>query len=64
MQKSKYKVIYSLRIHLLLQERGFKVLTEMKNPQNPGLNCWVYERTPQLFDTLDELLGGGSSGRK
>jgi hypothetical protein len=30
----------------------------MRNPQNPHLNCWVYELTNDLQTTLDEILGG------
>lgn len=54
----KTKVIYALRVHIELQKRGFVYLTEMRNPQNPHLNCWVYELTDELQTTLDELLGG------
>ena len=32
----------------------------MRNPKNPHLNCWVYELTEELENTLDELLGGMS----
>ena len=52
------KVIYSLRVHIELQKRGFLYVAEMRNPKNPNLNCWVYEMTPELATTLDELLGG------
>lgn len=61
MSKQNYKIIYSLRIHLKLQEQGFKYLTEMKNPANMRFNCWVYEATPQLleaFDTILQEIGG------
>lgn len=56
MSKQNFKVIYSLRIHLKLQEMGFKYLTEMKNPQNMRFNCWVYEATPQLLEAFDNIL--------
>ena len=38
-----------------LQKLGFNYLTEMKNPQFPKLNCWVYENTPE-FDLAFESL--------
>lgn len=57
MPNTKYKVIYSLRIHLGLQAAGFKCLTEMKNPQNQRLNCWVYEETKELLRAFDGLVG-------
>ena len=56
MSKQNFKIIYSLRIHLKLQEMGFKYLTEMKNPQNMRFNCWVYEATPELLAAFDALL--------
>ena len=56
MSKQNFKIIYSLRIHLKLQEMGFKYLTEMKNPQNMQFNCWVYEATPQLLEAFDNIL--------
>lgn len=59
MSKQNFKIIYSLRIHLKLQEMGFKYLTEMKNPQNMRFNCWVYEATPQLLEAFDNILISG-----
>lgn len=59
MSKQNFKIIYSLRIHLKLQEKGFKYLTEMKNPQNMRFNCWVYEATPQLLEAFDNILTSG-----
>ena len=59
MSKKNFKIIYSLRIHLKLQEMGFKYLTEMKNPQNMRFNCWVYEATPQLLEAFDNILTSG-----
>lgn len=56
MSKQNFKIIYSLRIHLKLQEMGFKYLTEMKNPQNMRFNCWVYEATPRLLEAFDNIL--------
>ena len=53
---SSVKIIYSLSIHLELQKRGFKFLTEMKNPRNQNFNCWVYEETPELVKVFDEIL--------
>ena len=58
MQSSKIKVIYSLRIHVALQQMGINYLTEMKNPKNTQLNCWVYEETPEFKKALDNLMGG------
>lgn len=52
------KIIYALRVHVELQKRGFNYITEMRNPKNPHLNCWVYELTGELEYALNELLGG------
>ncbi len=59
MSNVKIKIIYSLRIHLALQEQGFNYMTEMRNPQYPHWNCWVYEESPALLASLDALMGGG-----
>ena len=56
MSNIKYKIIYSLKIHIALQAQGFKSQVEMKNPNNPRFNCWVYEETPELLKAFDALL--------
>lgn len=56
MSNTKFKIIYSMRIHLELQKMGFKYETEMKNPQNQRYNCWVYAATPELLEAFDKLL--------
>lgn len=58
MSNTKFKIIYSLRIHLALQERGFICKTEMKNPGNQRFNCWVYDETEELLKAFDELVKG------
>lgn len=54
---SKFKIIYSLRIHIALQSLGFEYETEMRNPRKPNLNCWVYQNTPEFQLALKQLLG-------
>lgn len=61
MSNQNVKVIYSLKIHIALQRQGFKYLTEMKNPNNPRFNCWVYEETPDLQSAFDALLKGAAA---
>lgn len=56
MSNQKLKVIYSLRIHLALQQLGFTYLIEMKNPHNQQFNCWVYAETPELLKAFDSLV--------
>jgi hypothetical protein len=34
-------------------------MTEMRNPKNPHLNCWVYEESADLLAALDALMGEG-----
>ena len=60
MSNQNVKIVYSLKVHIELQRRGFTFLTEMKNPQNPRFNCWVYAATPELLAAFDEVLRGGS----
>ncbi len=57
MPNSNVKIVYSLRIHIALQQQGFSFMTEMKNPKNPHLNCWVYAATPDLLAAFDALVG-------
>jgi hypothetical protein len=57
MPNSKVKIVYSLRIHIALQQQGFSYMTEMKNPQNPHLNCWVYAATPDFLAAFEALVG-------
>ena len=54
------RIVYSLRVHLALQKMGFNYLVEMRNPQKPQFNCWVYEATPAFTEAMDKLLGGNS----
>lgn len=60
MSNQNVKIVYSLRVHIELQRRGFTFLTEMKNPNNPRFNCWVYAATPELLAAFDEVLKGGN----
>lgn len=53
---SKYKIIYSLRIHIALQQMGFKCIQEMDNPTNNKYRCWVYEETKELLNAFDQLM--------
>lgn len=57
MPNQKVKIVYSLRIHVALQQQGFVHITEMKNPQNPHLNCWVYAATPEFTAAFEALMG-------
>lgn len=57
-----YKVIYSLRIHLYLQEKGFFPLSEMKNPKKPQFNCWVYEASPEFLEVFSAYLEENCEG--
>ena len=41
---------------------GINYLTEMKNPKNTQLNCWVYENNQELKKALDSLMMRGGSG--
>jgi hypothetical protein len=60
MSNQNVKIVYSLRVHIELQRRGFTFLTEMKNPNNPRYNCWVYAATPDLLAAFDDALKGGN----
>ena len=60
MSNQKIKIIYSLKIHIMLQQQGFVYLTEMKNPNNPRFNCWVYAETPDLLAAFDAALKEGN----
>lgn len=55
MQSAK-KVIYSLRVYLQLEQRGFQPISTMPNPNKPNLMCWVFDKTPEFMRVLDEIL--------
>lgn len=57
------KIIYSMRVMLQLQSKGFEPLSIMPNPQHPEFNCWIYELTEEFQKALDEILGGDYNGR-
>ena len=59
MSNQNVKIIYSLKVHIQLQKMGFSYLTEMKNPHNNRLNCWVYEETQELLTAFDNILKEG-----
>ena len=54
------KIIYSLRVYLSLQELGFEPIATMPNPNNNSLMCWVFNKTPELLQSLDNIIKGGS----
>ena len=60
MSNQNVKIIYSLKVHIYLQSKGFQYLTEMKNPNNSRFNCWVYAATPDLLAAFDAALKGGN----
>ena len=53
------KIIYSLRVYLALQEKGFYPIATTTNPQNPKFICWIYEQDEAFEKALDEILEGG-----
>ena len=61
MSNSKVKIVYSLRLHIALQQQGFFHIMEMKNPYNQKFNCWVYEETSEFLKAFDSLVGQGVS---
>lgn len=56
MPNTKIKIIYSLRVYIELQNRGFTPLTAINNPHKPHLMCWVFDETPELLTAVDEIL--------
>lgn len=52
------KVIYSLRVFLQLEQLGFKPISTTINPNNQKLICWIYEKTPEFTQALNEILRG------
>lgn len=56
MQNSK-KIIYSLRVFLELKKKGFEAIATTNNPNNEKLMCWIYDRTPEFIQSLNEIIG-------
>lgn len=57
--KYKYKVIYSLRIRIELQQKGFEPIMELINQYNPHFKCWRYIDSPEFEQALNEIRTGG-----
>lgn len=64
MSNVKTKIIYSLRLHLALKQKGFMPIETMPNYLREGFVCWVYELTPQLQAELDSLLPTQEGGNR
>lgn len=62
MPSTKTKIVYSLRVHVQLQQMGFAHITEMKNPGNQRFNCWVYAATPEFEEAFELLMRQGVVG--
>lgn len=62
MSNVKMKIVYSLQLHIALQNLGFEAIAEMKNPKHPNFNCWVYEGTEDFLCAFDELIRGNAHG--
>lgn len=61
MQKTKQKIVYSLRIFLELQKMGFNPIATTTNPSNQNLMCWIFEKTPEFDAALTAAIEGGGS---
>ena len=60
---NKMKIVYSLRVHIQLQNMGFNHIYEMKNPNMPQFYCWVYESSPEFLAAFEAIIKGrGGSG--
>ena len=58
LKSTKFKIIYSLRIRILLAEMGFQPIVEMDNMLKPPLKCWKYIVTPEFEEALTQIMGG------
>lgn len=56
MSTQKRRIVYSLRVHIALQERGFKPIVQMPNPAKQNFICWVYEWSEEFQKAFDEIL--------
>lgn len=56
----KRRIIYSLRVHLALQQAGFKAKLQMQNPNKPEFACWVYDWSEAFQLALDAIMEGGA----
>ena len=61
--KSKYKIIYSLRIAMFLIENGHKVITTMPNPEEPQYTTWIFQMDNTLERDFNIAKGGSRNGK-
>ncbi len=50
-----YKIVYKMSIALKLIQKGHKVLSVMPNPNNPKMNCWVFEKTDAMMADFESF---------
>lgn len=50
------KIIYSLKINIGLQQKGFKPIAQLPNPKKPGFTCWVYEWSDEIQKCFLDLV--------
>lgn len=50
------KVIYSKRIAIKLRELGFQIKRTEVNWTKPQYDCYIFELTDQLQETLDKYI--------
>ena len=55
------KVIYSLRIFLKLKELGYNPIATFENPNKAGFTCWVFEKSQDFINDLDNIIQKGES---
>ena len=53
------KIIYSLKVNIGLQQKGFKPIAQLPNPKKPEFMCWVYEWNDKIQECFLDLVAGG-----
>lgn len=58
LQENNQKCIRSMRVARELMSRGFLPMDVEKSRKSRGYLVFVFRETPDLLETLDEIMGG------
>lgn len=48
-------IVYMPYVAAALRNRGFKLLRVEANPKKPQYDCYVFERSEELFNAINEI---------
>ena len=59
-QRQRQKIIYSLKVHIELELRGFHSIGTIPNPRHSEFSCWIYEWNNEIEKAFLEITKEGN----